>query len=96
VNHGTPEQAKQIRHRRRVIFGSFLIGGLFWFLASAIVLRYFGERAGTAFIVLFWLFGSCGFLIVTITYWVCPVCKSYFHRGSDGRHCRNCNTTFDV
>jgi hypothetical protein len=96
MNRGTPEQVRQIRHRRRVTLGSFLMGGLFWFIVSAIVRSFFGDPAASTFIVLFWLFGGCGFLIFTLTYWVCPVCKHYFHRGSDGRHCRNCNTTFEA
>jgi hypothetical protein len=96
MNHGTPEQGRQIRRRRRVVLTTFFVGGLFWFIGSEFIRRRFGQRASMAFIGIFWLFGGCSFLVFTLTYWSCPVCKHYFPRGSDGRHCRNCDTSFDV
>lgn len=58
--------------------------------------NHFGEQAGMIFTLLFWLFGGCGFLVLSATYWACPVCKHYFPRGSNGRHCSQCDTSFDA
>jgi hypothetical protein len=96
VNKGTPEQSRQIRHHRRVAVGSFIAGGLFWIIGSVLVEARFGQQTAMSFSIFFWLFGGCGGLIFVVTYWVCPVCKHFFPRGSNGRHCANCDTSFDA
>ena len=75
---------------------AFFAGILFWIVAGQMVQSRFGDQAGAAFMILFWLFGGCGFMIFAITYWSCPVCKHYFPRGSNGRSCTHCHTRFDA
>jgi len=96
MKEGTPDQCKQIRNRRRVTAVIF-IGGIFlWFILGDLTRTLWGATAEFAFTMFFWLFGFLGFLVFSVNYWVCPVCKHYFPLGSNGRHCSNCDTHFDV
>jgi len=93
---GTSEQSNQVRHRRRVTISIFVIGGFLWLVGGIAIGRLSGERPALAFTMFAWLFGFCGFLVFSITYWCCPVCGHYFPRGSRGQHCAHCNTTFNA
>jgi len=95
MNLGTPEQGREIRRRRRVFLTAFWVSGLVWFIGGELFRRYLGERAGTAFISFYWLVGVCVLLTSGLTCLSCPVCKHEFPRGSDGRHCANCDTKFE-
>jgi hypothetical protein len=89
MQKGTPEQGRQIRHRRNV-----------WVLACFIAVVVFGasavlvNRPGYIFLVGFPL--AIGLLVFGLSYWRCPVCQQHFPRGSGGRYCENCKTTFDA
>ena len=36
-----------------------------------------------------------GLMVFATAYWRCPVCGHYFTRGSEGKYCRNCDTSFE-
>jgi hypothetical protein len=67
VNQGTPDQNKQIRRRRRVIHIFSPLFVLFGAISAVFVNNRYGEHAGLACFMFFWLFGFCGYAIFTLT-----------------------------
>ena len=96
MNQGTPEQSREIRRRRKVFITTFFVGGLIWFVGSELFRRYLGDKAGTAFLSFYWLFGVCALIAFVPSYFCCPVCNHSFPRGSNGKHCANCDTDFEL
>ena len=95
----TPEQNREVRHRRKVINTLGLLLPLSGFVGAIVLYYCFGEKVTLATFFIGGLLLFVGFLIFAVTYFRCPICNHPFGRGmtiNGGKHCANCDTTFDA
>ena len=96
MRQATPEQIRQVQHRRKIaptickVYGVMLFGSFVMLSQHGVpfVLRVAGIGI---------VYGTVPFaLFIIFWYWRCPVCKSGFSRQSGGKCCEKCGTRFEV
>jgi hypothetical protein len=99
MSQATPEQNREVRHRRKVINRLSLLIPVSGFLGAIFLHHYLGPKVTLASFFIGGLFLFVGFMIFTVTYFRCPICGHPFGSGmtiNGGKRCADCNTTFEL
>lgn len=92
----TPAQSRLVRKRRRV-FQAVAVGSILLApVVSITAIRILAPNTAMAVVGVGGLLWFVGLSIFCVSYWKCPQCGMLFSRGQDGRHCKHCDTHFDL
>jgi len=94
MKRATPEQIKSLRRRGRALW-TVSIGWGVIVLSPSVFGRFLFGPGFELWLYGMFIWGALIVLPVSVFVWRCPVCGSQIPKGSDGKHCQSCDTSFE-